>query len=140
MCIRERYESHACWACWVGLPCHTLGVSLVARVVGLRVAVFTLSPVWCASMCRAAQVVFVHCLGGHGRTGTVVISLLAALANMDNHTARKHVVAYHNQRERCRGSTWCRLPEVRSQDAQVRAVNPAMRRHYMKDKLAGKKK
>ena len=74
----------------------------------------------------------VSCLGAPC-AGTVVIPLLAALADMDNHTARKHVVAYHNQRARCRGSTWCHLPEVRSQEEQIHQVNPAMRREAHKN-------
>lgn len=90
---------------------------------------------------RGGEMVYIHCLGGHGRTGTVVISLLAALTGWSASEAQKHVVVYHRARLTCK-RRGCRtmLPEVRSQEKQVKEINPNMVRHKAKSQLAGSKK
>jgi len=43
--------------------------------------------------------IFIHCRGGHGRTGTVIAVLLAKLFNLDAYEALEKTQQYHDHRE-----------------------------------------
>ena len=41
----------------------------------------------------AGEVIYIHCRGGHGRTGTVAIPLIAGLFDLENDRAQEYVCA-----------------------------------------------
>jgi len=61
------------------------------------------------------QVLYIHCWGGHGRTGTVVAILLGTLYDITPQEALQKVEEYHQMRVARRS----RSPETPSQCAQV---------------------
>eukprot|EP00658_Telonema_sp_P-2_P018532 TRINITY_DN17273_c0_g1_i1.p1 TRINITY_DN17273_c0_g1~~TRINITY_DN17273_c0_g1_i1.p1 ORF type:complete len:405 (+),score=80.96 TRINITY_DN17273_c0_g1_i1:170-1384(+) len=73
------------------------------------------------------EMVYVHCRGGHGRTGTVVIPLMAALFDMDDGDATRYVCqATSSSRPSDRG--WrVEMPETGEQEAATRSVNSGVR-------------
>ena len=93
--------------------------SLVALVDELRRAI------------DAGRCLYVHCMGGHGRTGTVVANLIAAVDGRGFPAALAALRAAHRGRG-CRGH--CALGEGRLEDesqmAQGRKVSGAMSRNH----------
>lgn len=65
------------------------------------------------------EVLYVHCWGGHGRTGTLVSVILGRLYNLPSQAALRHTQAYHDAREVCAG---VRSPQTPAQRAQVRRL------------------
>ena len=61
---------------------------------------------------------YVHCWGGHGRTGTVVALLLAFLYNLGADRALHLTELFHSQRVNRRS----RSPQTRAQFDQVRRL------------------
>merc|ERR1711924_241850 len=58
---------------------------------------------------RAGRLVYVHCWGGHGRTGTVLCGLLVKAYGMKTKEAAAYFMATHDQRIVNRGGgpgTW----------------------------------
>lgn len=78
---------------------------------------------------QSGEVVFVHCRGGHGRTGTVVIPLIAALFDIDDPPAADFVLtATRTARASDRDyPQWCHMPETEEQIAVCREVNASVR-------------
>lgn len=73
----------------------------------------------------AGHVLYIHCFGGHGRTGQVAINLLTALYGVELETAWAHANAYHTARAGCEACA--RLPEVWGQKQQLKMLGPTMR-------------
>ena len=75
------------------------------------------------------EVVFVHCRGGHGRTGTVVIPLIAALFDIDDAPAADFVLTTTRTARPSdrRYPQWCHMPETDEQIAVCREVNGSVR-------------
>jgi hypothetical protein len=44
------------------------------------------------SKIRKGEIIYVHCGGGHGRTGTVVVPLISAMCGVEYEEARSHTV------------------------------------------------
>ena len=59
------------------------------------------------------EILYIHCLGGHGRTGTISVPLLISLYGLSEKEARKKVNYYHKARSQ--GHNWCSMPEDESQ-------------------------
>ena len=57
------------------------------------------------------EVLYIHCLGGHGRTGTISIPLMTLLYGMEVEEATKRVNYYHLSRSGGNHG-WCHMPEV----------------------------
>ncbi len=83
------------------------------------------------------HVLYIHCFGGHGRTGQVAINLLMALYGVDYETAWRHANAYHNARAGCERCT--NLPERRAQKAQLQMLAPIVSTRERHHFLAGAK-
>jgi hypothetical protein len=62
---------------------------------------------------------YVHCWGGHGRTGTLLAVMLSWLYSLPYAAALKHVQAYHDSRIFPQG---VRSPQTPVQRAQVRGA------------------
>lgn len=77
------------------------------------------------------EVIYVHCLGGHGRTGMVVIPLMAALFDLDDSAAAQFVVTATNVgRASDRELPWdAKMPETRAQERVTREANVLVRAH-----------
>jgi len=63
---------------------------------------------------------YIHCWGGHGRTGTIVALLLAKIYNIDAEEALDKTSVYH----KCRLKPKSRSPQMSSQFDQVRRLVP----------------
>ena len=63
---------------------------------------------------------YIHCWGGHGRTGTLVAVLLGRLYNLPYTTALRYTQAFHDARVYPQG---VRSPQTPVQRAQVRVVS-----------------
>ena len=72
----------------------------------------------CDRICRG-EVLYVHCWGGHGRTGTIVAILLGLLYDMTAAQALEYTQMSHLQR---RVQPWVGSPETSAQRVQVEAV------------------
>eukprot|EP01128_Nolandella_sp_AFSM9_P010495 TRINITY_DN7268_c0_g1_i1.p1 TRINITY_DN7268_c0_g1~~TRINITY_DN7268_c0_g1_i1.p1 ORF type:complete len:245 (+),score=32.12 TRINITY_DN7268_c0_g1_i1:211-945(+) len=70
---------------------------------------------------RRGEVLYIHCFGGHGRTGTIVSLLLATLYGVSTKTATAAMVFTHKSRRSCWGT--CHLPEVQSQHLQLQRLS-----------------
>ena len=64
------------------------------------------------------EVVYVHCWGGHGRTGIVIALLLVVLYNLNVEEALRLTELYHSKREQARSHS----PQTGAQMDQVRRV------------------
>ena len=64
------------------------------------------------------EVVYVHCWGGHGRTGIVIALLLVVLYNLNVEEALRLTELYHSKREQAR----LHSPQTSAQMEQVRTV------------------
>ena len=73
---------------------------------------------------------YVHCMGGHGRTGTVMISLIAAVEGKDARRAREAFCRRHATRQGCNGCCQHKLPEDDSQKNQLLETEPSMKRQH----------
>lgn len=62
---------------------------------------------------------YIHCWGGHGRTGTLVAVLLGRLYNLPYTTALRYTQAFHDARVYPQG---VRSPQTPVQRAQVGSV------------------
>ena len=76
----------------------------------------------------AGEVIYVHCRGGHGRTGTVVIPLIAGLFDLGHDHAKQYVcdATLSNRRS---DSVWgvVHMPETTDQDEVAAAANAKAR-------------
>ena len=82
----------------------------------------------------AGEVIYIHCRGGHGRTGTVVIPLICGLYDLDNDPARQYVCAATLANRPSENPAWgVHMPETNEQvqaaataNATARAIPPSM--------------
>eukprot|EP01102_Stenamoeba_stenopodia_P018593 TRINITY_DN6842_c0_g1_i1.p1 TRINITY_DN6842_c0_g1~~TRINITY_DN6842_c0_g1_i1.p1 ORF type:complete len:333 (-),score=46.96 TRINITY_DN6842_c0_g1_i1:179-1177(-) len=71
------------------------------------------------------EVLYIHCYGGHGRTGTVVALLLSYLYNLTANEALKLTQLYHTcRRHKGHNSS----PEMQAQIDQVRRLAPVLQK------------
>jgi hypothetical protein len=79
------------------------------------------------------HVLYVHCMGGHGRTGTIVANLISAVDGVDFPTAMRKLQRRHRGRRGCRGGR-CSLNsgelEDESQTEQAIFMQGPMRRQH----------
>jgi len=68
---------------------------------------------------QEGEVLYVHCWGGHGRTGTIIACLLARLAGLNASEALRYTEAYHHCRVDYRRQ---RSPQNEMQRNQVRQI------------------
>lgn len=68
------------------------------------------------SWINKGEKIYMHCLGGHGRTGTIVSLLLSKLYSLDGYLAMEYCQAMHDTREENRG---IKSPESSEQRNQV---------------------
>ena len=64
------------------------------------------------------EIIYVHCWGGHGRTGIVIALLLVVLYNLNVEEALRLTELYHSKREQAR----LHSPQTSAQMEQVRTV------------------
>ena len=76
------------------------------------------------------RILYVHCMGGHGRTGTVCISLLAAVEGRDVESAIEEFRRRHRSRRGCHGDCRHKLPEAKCQSKQLHATTSSMKRQH----------
>ena len=67
---------------------------------------------------------YIHCAGGHGRTGQVAINLLEALYALDLDTAQHTAITFHQGRTSGKCTACHELPEMPIQEAQLRLIAP----------------
>jgi len=77
---------------------------------------------------KAGERIFMHCRGGHGRTGLVLIPVVAALYDISYKNAKAHVCACGTQRE-SDGVYGGHYPETDAQEALAKDLNPHVRKH-----------
>ena len=76
----------------------------------------------------AGEVIYIHCRGGHGRTGTVAIPLIAGLFDLENDDARKYVCAATLANRPNENPAWgVRMPETKGQVQAAAAANAKAR-------------
>ena len=77
------------------------------------------------------NVVYIHCYGGHGRTGTVLTNLIMSMEGCNVIEALEKLRQKHKFRTSCRQ---CSLSygelEAREQTDQSRRMAPAMKRQH----------
>lgn len=73
----------------------------------------------CCERVLRGEKMYIHCWGGHGRTGTLVAVMLGRLYNLPYTTALRHTQAYHDSRVYPQG---VRSPQTPVQRAQVRRL------------------
>lgn len=73
----------------------------------------------CMERVLKGENLYIHCWGGHGRTGTLVATMLGRLYNLPYQTAIRHCQAYHDSRIYPQG---VRSPQTPVQRAQVRRL------------------
>ena len=81
----------------------------------------------CRRRLRAGQRLYVHCRSGHGRTGMVVVPLVAALFDVSAEAARQFVQQAHDIGRNGGGDAGWHLPETAEQLDVVRRVNELVR-------------
>lgn len=69
------------------------------------------------------QCVYVHCWGGHGRTGIIIATLLTVLYGINADQALHLTEAYHSKREEARSHS----PQNTIQINQVKRVSPLIK-------------
>ncbi|KAL6781468.1 hypothetical protein ACKKBG_A11270 [Auxenochlorella protothecoides x Auxenochlorella symbiontica] len=74
----------------------------------------------CLRLLRGERL-YVHCWGGHGRTGTVIATMLGRLYHLPVATALRYTQAFHDTRRYPQG---VRSPQTPVQIAQVRRLLP----------------
>ena len=76
----------------------------------------------------AGEVIYIHCRGGHGRTGTVAIPLIAGLFDLENDRAQDYVCAATLANRPNENPAWgVRMPETKGQVQAAAAVNARAR-------------
>ena len=76
----------------------------------------------------AGEVIYIHCRGGHGRTGTVAIPLIAGLFDLENDRARKYVCAATLANRPNENPAWgVHMPETAGQVKVAAAANAKAR-------------
>lgn len=65
------------------------------------------------------ELVYIHCWGGHGRTGIVIALLLVILYELDGEEALRLTELYHSKRTQIRGQ---HSPQTRVQIEQVKRL------------------
>ena len=76
----------------------------------------------------AGEVIYIHCRGGHGRTGTVAIPLIAGLFDLENDRAQEYVCAATLANRPNENPRWgVRMPETKGQVQVAAAVNAKAR-------------
>eukprot|EP00051_Salpingoeca_urceolata_P027272 m.480737 g.480737 ORF g.480737 m.480737 type:complete len:402 (-) comp21937_c0_seq1:2236-3441(-) len=91
-----------------------------------------------AARVRRGDRLYIHCYGGHGRTGIVAIALLSALYDLPTSDSIKLVNAYHDTRDACKSHHYPgrpAMPEDRSQFDQLKALDKVYRREAKKSGL-----
>eukprot|EP00760_Papus_ankaliazontas_P004944 PhM_4_TR12291/c0_g1_i1/m.2314 len=87
------------------------------------------------NLMQSGEIIYIHCYGGHGRTGSVATSLLSVWHGKDVHGALQHLKALHKERSSCR-SRGCSLDagelEAEAQEEQAHRLTPAMTREQKK--------
>ncbi|KAG1663284.1 hypothetical protein FOA52_006325 [Chlamydomonas sp. UWO 241] len=73
----------------------------------------------CCERLACGEVLYIHCWGGHGRTGTLAALLLGRLYGLPLAAALRHVQSYHDTRVNPAGA---RSPQTAVQRAQVRRL------------------
>lgn len=73
----------------------------------------------CMERVLKGEKMYIHCWGGHGRTGTLVAVMLGRLYNMPYTTALRYTQAFHDSRVYPQG---VRSPQTPVQRAQVRRL------------------
>ena len=69
-------------------------------------------------ICQPEELVYVHCWGGHGRTGIIIALLLSVLYNVDGNEALRLTELYHSKREECHSHS----PQITIQCDQVKKI------------------
>ena len=72
------------------------------------------------------SVLYVHCYGGHGRTGTVLVNLLQAVCKVDRREAMRMLSVYHRERKCGRCALNRGKLEDKSQEQQVERLQPVL--------------
>lgn len=78
----------------------------------------------CCDRVLRGEKLYIHCWGGHGRTGTLVSIMLGRLYDFPYTTAMRYTQAYHDSRVYPQG---VRSPQTPVQRAQVRALVEAFK-------------
>ena len=65
-----------------------------------------------ANRVRRGDKMYIHCQGGHGRTGLIAIQLFIALYGIDFKEARKLINQYHDSRTGCYDIGHSHMPET----------------------------
>eukprot|EP00775_Hariotina_reticulata_P001786 gene1786-2120_t len=73
----------------------------------------------CCERVLKGEKLYIHCWGGHGRTGTLVATMLGRLYGLPFSSALKHTQGYHDARLYPQG---VRSPQTAVQRAQVRRL------------------
>lgn len=90
----------------------------------MGVHVLVCDPLLLLPPCSAGHVLYIHCAGGHGRTGQVAINLLEALYALDLETAQHSAITFHQGRTSGKCTECHELPEMPIQEAQLRMIAP----------------
>lgn len=78
------------------------------------------------SQILAGERLYVHCWGGHGRTGTLIATMLGRLYCLPSNIALRYTQLFHDARRFPQG---VRSPQTPMQVAQVRGMEPLNGRH-----------
>ena len=74
----------------------------------------------CCERVLRGERLYVHCWGGHGRTGTLIATMLGRLYNLPYTTAIRYCQAFHDSRVYPQG---VRSPQTPVQRAQVKGLH-----------------
>uniref|UniRef100_A0A7S1NFZ0 Tyrosine specific protein phosphatases domain-containing protein n=1 Tax=Eutreptiella gymnastica TaxID=73025 RepID=A0A7S1NFZ0_9EUGL len=80
------------------------------------------------------HVLYVHCMGGHGRTGTVLANLIMALDGVDFPTSMRTLQHYH------RGRKSCQLGQCSLSQAELEDISQTKQAKHMQPIMARQKK
>lgn len=75
-----------------------------------------------ANRVRQGRKMYIHCQGGHGRTGLIAISLFIALYGVGHEEAHKLINQYHDCRQRCWDIGGNNMPEAEEQLYQIKEM------------------
>jgi hypothetical protein len=116
---RVAYPTHVTNANFIHFPIRDFDVPDVTALNGLVLEL--------KRRIVAGECVFVHCRGGHGRTGTVTIPLVAALFDLDDAAATAFVNQATNGTRPSDMRYPAHMPETAEQRALTAAVNSRVR-------------
>ena len=77
---------------------------------------------------QKSQCAYVHCWGGHGRTGVIIAIILAVLYDIDAENALELTEAFHSKRVICKSQS----PQTEAQFEQVRRAVKALQTNKSK--------